>query len=135
MPSTDNYVLRYAISAVLADACPRSKSPITLDAIKKYLDSTDLNYHELGGYTLRHLYVKNPTRYGTEVVIETSVLEQLGNDRETYVGQQILGEILLNLALQGRSYTNKVRIPMKPAMHSKLKPATRSDLKPAIVPI
>jgi hypothetical protein len=29
----------------------------------------------------------------------------------------------------------KVRIPMKPAMHSKLKPATRSDLKPAIVPI
>ena len=28
-----------------------------------------------------------------------------------------------------------VRIPMKPAMHSKLKPATRSDLKPAIVPI
>jgi hypothetical protein len=30
---------------------------------------------------------------------------------------------------------NIVRIPMKPAMHSKLKPATRSDLKPAIVPI
>jgi YD repeat-containing protein len=29
----------------------------------------------------------------------------------------------------------KLRIPMKPAMHSKLKPATRSDLKPAIVPI
>jgi hypothetical protein len=28
-----------------------------------------------------------------------------------------------------------VRIPTKPAMHSKLKPATRSDLKPAIVPI
>jgi hypothetical protein len=28
-----------------------------------------------------------------------------------------------------------VRIPTKPAMHSKLKPATRSDLKPATVPI
>ena len=28
-----------------------------------------------------------------------------------------------------------LRIPTKPAMHSKLKPATRSDLKPAIVPI
>jgi len=28
-----------------------------------------------------------------------------------------------------------LRIPMKPAMHSKLKPATRSDLKPATVPI
>jgi len=33
------------------------------------------------------------------------------------------------------SKRSNVRIPTKPAMHSKLKPATRSDLKPAIVPI
>jgi hypothetical protein len=30
-----------------------------------------------------------------------------------------------------QTYGDRVRIPMKPAMHSKLKPATRSDLKPA----
>ena len=30
---------------------------------------------------------------------------------------------------------HKVRIPMKPAMHSNLKPATRSEMKPAMVPI
>jgi hypothetical protein len=40
----------------------------------------------------------------------------------------------------GRSPTeiekrHRLRIPMKPAMHSNMKPATRSDLKPATVPI
>jgi hypothetical protein len=43
-----------------------------------------------------------------------------------------------NRACSPRKFTQtmvSLRIPMKPAMHSKLKPAARSDLKPAIVPI
>jgi hypothetical protein len=36
---------------------------------------------------------------------------------------------------QGLDRLDPVRIPTKPAMHSKMKPATCSDLKPAGVPI
>jgi hypothetical protein len=34
-----------------------------------------------------------------------------------------------------RKKSNSLRIPMKPATHSKRKPATCSDLKPAGIPI
>jgi integrase/recombinase XerD len=54
----------------------------------------------------------------------TDLLAALGDDPAAYTAAAIRGFVL-----------DRVRIPMKPAMHSNLKPATRSDLKPAIVPI
>jgi hypothetical protein len=90
-----NYVLRYAISEVLAKVCTERKAAVTLDEIYDYLDHPDINLRELGVYTLRHLYGRDPGLMKLEYV------ERMG-DSDTYAARSALGDLLLNLVFQKR---------------------------------
>jgi TIR domain-containing protein len=98
----ENYVVRVAISEVLADVCTKRETPITADEIHAYLDSDDVNLRELAAYALRHLYSKAPERY-----VRPGYLDRLG-ESETYAGRSALGDLLLTLSLQDKSHTKQV---------------------------
>lgn len=98
-----NYVLRFAVSEVLAKvlaeglariAAPRDAA-VSLDEIYGYFDHPDINFRELGAYTLRHLYGDEPKR------IKLEYIERMG-DSDTYAARSALGDLLLNLAFQKR---------------------------------
>jgi hypothetical protein len=100
----ENYVLRYAISEILGDLCAEPDGPIKTQQIYDYLSSPDINHRELGSYSLRRLYVRDPS------LIKLEYLELLG-ESETYPARSALGDLLLNLALQKRSWHTRLKSP------------------------
>jgi hypothetical protein len=90
-----NYVLRYAVSEVLAKVSTMRDAPVTINEIYDYFDHADINFRELGAYTVRHLYVREPKLSKHEYI------ERMG-DSDTYAGRSALGDLLLNLVFQKR---------------------------------
>jgi hypothetical protein len=98
-----NYVLRFSISEVLADVLLETlgrmggtrDAPVTLDEVYGYLNHPDINFRELGAYTVRHLYGREPR------LIEHEYIERMA-DSDTYAGRSALGDLLLNLVFQKR---------------------------------
>ena len=94
--STENYVLRFKLAETLAAACCEDGSFVERQHILHYLYDPDVNYAELGAYTLGHLYVAQPAE------IDLAVLAKLQTDPHSYALRQVFGAILLNLALRRR---------------------------------
>jgi hypothetical protein len=98
-----NYVLRFAVSEVLADVLLEAPggmgstrdAPVTLDEVYGYFEHADINFRELGAYTVRHLYGREPK------LIEHKYIERMA-DSDTYAGRSALGDLLLNLVFQKR---------------------------------
>jgi TIR domain len=91
-----NYVLRFAISEVRADACAEGDEDI--GDVYKDLCGDNLNRSELAAYTLRHFYAQEPGE------IESEYLKRMG-ESETYPGRSALGDLLLSLTFQkGRPF-------------------------------
>ena len=91
----DNFVLRYALSEALADACTVARPAVTVTELAALLEGDTLERRELGGYALRLVYSRKPE------LIDRRHLETLA-ESETYPGRSILGDLLLNLAFQRR---------------------------------
>jgi len=91
----DNFVLRYALSEALADACTVARPTVTTVELAQLLDGDTLERRELGGYALRLVYARKPES------IDRRHLQSLA-ESETYPGRSILGDLLLNLVFQNR---------------------------------
>lgn len=92
--AADNYVLRYAVSEAIADACMDGDPSFAIEKITGFLrHESDANVRELGAYTLRHIYGEIPGW------IEPGHLELMG-ESETYAGRSALGDLLLTLKFQ-----------------------------------
>lgn len=92
--SSDNFVVRYALSDAMADACTRSNATITAFELSTLLtEGKTFNHRELGAYTLRLIYTR------TTGEIDPKSLEQLAKSC-TYPGRSALADLLLNLVLQ-----------------------------------
>ena len=90
----NNYVLRYAIAATLADAY--EGEPEVLDEIVALVERAgEPNEFEAGGYTLAMVYMSHPDLL--EQPRARVLLDRLAAD-ETYVGPSIVSFLLLNLA-------------------------------------
>ncbi|HLH91129.1 MAG TPA: DUF4062 domain-containing protein [Xanthobacteraceae bacterium] len=86
----NNYVLRYAIAATLADAY--EGEPEVLDEIVALVERAgEHNEFEAGGYALAMVYMSHPD------LIAQRLLDRLAADA-TYVGPSIVSFLLLNLA-------------------------------------
>jgi hypothetical protein len=99
----ENYVLTHEIAMVLGDACSESKVPIS--SIYEYLENpSDIDHYELGGYALHRFLGREPDRIGQS-------LQQLASlaNCPVYVGPSILGEIVLNRALQDWRFVSEIR--------------------------
>jgi hypothetical protein len=92
--STDNYVVRYAAAKSLAKAYMTIPRLTTLEEIAALLEQKDLNKFELGGVALALIYTWQPE------LMESRHLQRLAN-RNFCPGWAILGDLALNLALQG----------------------------------
>ncbi len=92
--STDNYVVRYAAAKSLAKAHITRPQLTTVEEIAALLEQNDLNKFELGGVALALIYTSQPK------LIESRHLQKVAN-RNFYPGWRILGDLALNLALQG----------------------------------
>lgn len=89
-----NYVLRYAVSEAVADACMDGDPSFPIEKVAGLLrHENDANVRELGAYTLRHIYGEIPDW------IEPGHLELMG-ESETYAGRSALGDLLLTLKFQ-----------------------------------
>lgn len=106
-----NYVLRYVISEEMADALydDDRDETITIEQIHAYLeDPDDVTLNELGAYTLRNLYGRGQ---GSLSPAQIARLEQMGEGK-TYAPRSALGDLLVNLAVQGRFDRTWVKSPL-----------------------
>jgi hypothetical protein len=91
--AADNYVLRYAISEAIADACLDGDPLWSVEKIYSYLRDENFNTRELGAYALRHIYGERPD------LIQSEYLELVG-DSDTYASRSALGDLMLTLKFQ-----------------------------------
>lgn len=123
----DNFVLRFKLAETLGHACREVNevnTPISKADLIGYLGNADLNHAELGAFALGHLYLARPQE------IDAAVLERLANNSETYALPQVFGEILLNLALQGKlrgAPGNDLSIELSGPKNVESRPAVRRD--------
>ncbi len=99
--ASDDYVIRYTVSEVLAEAYLNGDSDDTLKQILDYFNDPDINYQELGAYALSLVYANDADSVKPEHL-------QAMADSETYPQRSVLGDLLLNLALQEKDKSDLV---------------------------
>lgn len=116
--AADNYVLRYALADALAGRAQSNALGRTMREIEDLLTQPKtLNHFELGGYALKSVYSEMAdkgflsrlvegllasVRRTRDTRVDTALLSCLAN-HVCYPGRSILGDLMLNLAHQGKS--------------------------------
>lgn len=109
--SPDDMVFRYTVGEALADLYwesgkdRRSRDQSQFDAIIKLTRHSNINHREVGCYALRFIFSRT---YRDDIsLINKESLEALGSS-DFYVERMILGELLVDLALQGAEVSKLV---------------------------